>query len=70
MLSFTNAIKAEIVRLATVFADQQKSDFIGSVSHELRYGIEDCEASNMLKGLTNTIPFTLQIATSWDSCVN
>ncbi|KXL42328.1 MAG: hypothetical protein FE78DRAFT_497147 [Acidomyces sp. 'richmondensis'] len=36
MLSFCNAIRAEIVELAAVFADKQKSDFIGSVSHELR----------------------------------
>lgn len=36
VLAFCNSIKAEIVRLATVFADRQKNDFIGSVSHELR----------------------------------
>lgn len=35
-LSFSNAIKAEVTRRATAYADKQKSDFIGSVSHELR----------------------------------
>jgi signal transduction histidine kinase len=35
-LAFCNAIRAEVVRMATMFADQQKGDFIGSVSHELR----------------------------------
>lgn len=35
VLSFCQCLKAETNRLATVLADQQKGDFIGSVSHEV-----------------------------------
>lgn len=35
MLSFTNAVKAEIVRIATAFTDQQKSLLLNSMSHGL-----------------------------------
>lgn len=46
-LSFCNLIRSEIARLGRVFADQEKNDFIGSVSHELRsplhgtYAVQD-----------------------------
>ncbi|KJX98925.1 hypothetical protein TI39_contig382g00015 [Zymoseptoria brevis] len=45
MLSYCSVVKSEIVRLATAVADEQKGDFIGSVSHELRsplHGILAC----------------------------
>ncbi|KAK5128756.1 hypothetical protein LTR85_000089 [Meristemomyces frigidus] len=44
-LSFCNAIRAEIVKLTTIYADQQKGDFIGSVSHELRSPLHGILAS-------------------------
>jgi hypothetical protein len=63
-LSFCNAIRAEIVKLATLFADQQKTEFIGSVSHELRsplHGIlaaieflQDTECSAFQKSCVDT----------------
>ena len=36
LLAFGNSIMAEVSRLATMAADKQKGDFIGSISHELR----------------------------------
>ncbi|KAL1641764.1 hypothetical protein SLS58_005803 [Diplodia intermedia] len=54
----------EVARLATLVSDQQKSDFIGSISHELRsplHGIlasceflEDTECSSYQKSLVST----------------
>ena len=34
--AFCNSVLAEVSRLATLEADRQKSDFISSISHELR----------------------------------
>lgn len=34
--SFVNNVGAEISRMNTIAADRSKSDFIGSISHELR----------------------------------
>ena len=36
LAAFSNCIMAEISRIASVHANQQKSDFISSISHELR----------------------------------
>ncbi|KAF2143311.1 uncharacterized protein K452DRAFT_225560, partial [Aplosporella prunicola CBS 121167] len=63
-IAFCNCLMTEISRLAILAADQQKSDFIGSISHELRsplHGIlasceflEDTECSSYQKTLVST----------------
>lgn len=70
MLSFTNAIKAEIVRLATVFADQQKSDFIGSVSHELRSPLHGILASLEFLQDTDMDAFQNTCVNTLDACAH
>ena len=35
-LAFGNCLMAEVSRLASIVADRQKADFIGSISHEFR----------------------------------
>ncbi|PPJ57233.1 hypothetical protein CBER1_02846 [Cercospora berteroae] len=70
MLSFTNAIKAEIVRLATVFADQQKSDFIGSVSHELRSPLHGILASVEFLQDTELDQFQTSCINTMDACAH
>ncbi|EKG12536.1 hypothetical protein MPH_10336 [Macrophomina phaseolina MS6] len=63
-IAFCSCVMTEVARLATIAADQQKSDFIGSISHELRsplHGIlasceflEDTECSSYQKALVST----------------
>ncbi|KXT07107.1 hypothetical protein AC578_2442 [Pseudocercospora eumusae] len=70
LLSFCNAIRAEIVRLATVFADQQKSDFIGSVSHELRSPLHGILASLEFLQDTDCDPFQKSCLDTLDACAH
>ncbi|KAK0618709.1 Autoinducer 2 sensor kinase/phosphatase LuxQ [Lasiodiplodia hormozganensis] len=63
-IAFCSCVMTEVARLATMASDQQKSDFIGSISHELRsplHGIlasceflEDTECSSYQKSLVST----------------
>lgn len=63
-ISFTNSVDTELMRLANEKAAEQKSDFIGSVSHELRsplHGIlasceflQDTECTSFQRSLVNT----------------
>lgn len=63
-IAFCCCVMTEVARLATIAADQQKSDFIGSISHELRsplHGIlasceflEDTECTSYQKALVST----------------
>lgn len=62
--TFGNAIIAELTKLASLQANQQKSDFIASISHELRsplHGVlasceflEDTELSTFQQSMVNT----------------
>ena len=45
MTAFCNSVMAEVSRLATMAADKQKGDFIGSISHELRSPLHGILAS-------------------------
>lgn len=58
----------EISRLATLAADQQKSDFIGSVSHELRSPLHGILASCEFLGDTETSSFQKSLVDTADSC--
>ncbi|KAF2165157.1 hypothetical protein M409DRAFT_67433 [Zasmidium cellare ATCC 36951] len=68
ILAFCTAIKAEIVRLATVFADKQKSDFIGSVSHELRSPLHGILASIEFLQDTECDAFQRSCVDTMDAC--
>lgn len=67
-LAFCNSIKAEILRLATLFADKQKSDFIGSVSHELRSPLHGILASIEFLQDTECDTFQKSCIDTMDAC--
>ena len=64
-MAFGNSVMAHVSRLASMAADRQKADFIGSISHELRsplHGIlasaeflADTEQDNFQSSLVDTI---------------
>jgi hypothetical protein len=67
-IAFCNCVMTEISRLATLAADQQKSDFIGSVSHELRSPLHGILASCEFLGDTETTSFQKSLVDTADSC--
>jgi signal transduction histidine kinase len=67
-IAFCNCVMTEISRLATLAADQQKSDFIGSVSHELRSPLHGILASCEFLGETDTTSFQKSLVDTADSC--
>jgi signal transduction histidine kinase/CheY-like chemotaxis protein len=67
-IAFCNCVMTEITRLATTAADQQKSDFIGSVSHELRSPLHGILASCEFLGDTETSSFQRSLIDTADSC--
>ncbi|KAK8244967.1 hypothetical protein HDK77DRAFT_239757 [Phyllosticta capitalensis] len=67
-IAFCNCVMTEIARLATVVADQQKSDFIGSISHELRSPLHGILASCELLDVTETSSYQTSLISTADSC--
>ncbi|KAF2431009.1 hypothetical protein EJ08DRAFT_568907, partial [Tothia fuscella] len=67
-IAFCNCVMTEISRLATLAADQQKSDFIGSISHELRSPLHGILASCEFLGDTETTSFQKSLVDTADSC--
>ncbi|QDS77761.1 hypothetical protein FKW77_005006 [Venturia effusa] len=67
-IAFCNCVMTEIARLATSAADQQKSDFIGSVSHELRSPLHGILASCEFLGDTDMSSFQKSLIDTADSC--
>ncbi|KAE9982784.1 hypothetical protein EG328_010648 [Venturia inaequalis] len=67
-IAFCNCVMTEITRLATTAADQQKSDFIGSVSHELRSPLHGILASCEFLNDTETSTFQKSLIDTADSC--
>ncbi|KAF2847597.1 hypothetical protein T440DRAFT_510054 [Plenodomus tracheiphilus IPT5] len=67
-ITFTNCIMTEIARLATLKADQQKSDFIGSISHELRSPLHGILASCEFLEETECSTFQRSLVDTADSC--
>lgn len=54
-ITFNNCVHTELMRLANLKANEQKSDFIGSISHELRSPLHGILAScEFLQGTTCT----------------
>lgn len=67
-VAFGNCIMTEITRLATITADQQKSDFIGSVSHELRSPLHGILASCEFLSETDCDSFQTSLVDTADAC--
>ena len=67
-VAFGNCIMAEISRIATMTADQQKSDFIGSVSHELRSPLHGILASCEFLSETKCDSFQKSLVDTADAC--
>jgi signal transduction histidine kinase/CheY-like chemotaxis protein len=67
-IAFSNCVMTEITRIATLAADQQKSDFIGSVSHELRSPLHGILASCEFLTDTDTSTFQQSLIDTADSC--
>ncbi|KAF2085486.1 hypothetical protein K490DRAFT_46464, partial [Saccharata proteae CBS 121410] len=68
-IAFCNCLMSEISRLATLAADQQKSDFIGSISHELRSPLHGILAScEFLQDDTETTSYQKSLVATADSC--
>ena len=67
-LAFSNCIMTEITRRTTIAADQQKGDFIGSISHELRSPLHGILASCEFLAETETNSFQQSLVDTADSC--
>jgi len=67
-VAFGNCLLTEIARLGTLAADQQKSDFIGSISHELRSPLHGILASCEFLDDTKLDSFQQSLITTADSC--
>lgn len=67
-IAFGNCVMTEITRQATMAADQQKGDFIGSISHELRSPLHGILASCEFLGETETTSFQQSLVDTADSC--
>ena len=67
-VAFGNSVMAEVSRLATIAADQQKGDFIGSISHELRSPLHGILASAEFLGETECDSFQMSLVNTIDSC--
>lgn len=68
LVAFGNSVMAEVSRLATIAADQQKGDFIGSISHELRSPLHGILASAEFLGETKCDSFQMSLINTIDSC--
>ncbi|TKA80887.1 hypothetical protein B0A49_00838 [Cryomyces minteri] len=68
LLAFCSCLMTEVGRLATLAADQQKSDFIGSISHELRSPLHGILASCEFLADTECTAFQKSLVDTADSC--
>ena len=68
LIAFGNSICAEISRLEMAAADQQKGDFIGSISHELRSPLHGVLASAEFLAETECDSFQMGLISTIDSC--
>jgi signal transduction histidine kinase/CheY-like chemotaxis protein len=66
--TFGNTVVAELTKLASIQNDQQKSDFIASISHELRSPLHGILASCEFLEETETTPFQKSLIGTADSC--
>ncbi|MCJ1420684.1 hypothetical protein MMC32_007043 [Xylographa parallela] len=66
--AFGNSVMAEVSRLTTIAADQQKGDFIGSISHELRSPLHGILASAEFLAETECDSFQMSLVHTIESC--
>jgi len=66
--AFGNSIIAEVTRVELVAMDRAKSDFISSMSHELRSPLHGILASAEILRETHPSPEQLQMIDMVDSC--
>ncbi|KAH7116209.1 hypothetical protein B0J11DRAFT_443684, partial [Dendryphion nanum] len=67
-ITFTNCVMVENSRLSIIIADQQKSDFIGSVSHEFRSPLHGILASCEFLADTDCTSFQRSLVDTADGC--
>lgn len=67
-IAFGNCVMAEISRLNTIVSDQSKSDFIGSISHELRSPLHGILGSAEFLDETNCDTFQKSLVDTIDAC--
>ncbi|KAG0648752.1 Autoinducer 2 sensor kinase phosphatase [Hyphodiscus hymeniophilus] len=68
VIAFCNSVMAECSRIDTEIADQKKSDFIGSISHELRSPLHGILASAEFLGEEVKTGFEKGLVETIDSC--
>ena len=68
LIAFGNSVMAEVSRLASISADRQKGDFIGSISHELRSPLHGILASAEFLGETDIDNFQHSLVSVVNSC--
>ncbi|KAG4034547.1 hypothetical protein MFRU_003g05060 [Monilinia fructicola] len=66
--AFGNSVMAECSRISTEVADQKKSDFIGSISHELRSPLHGVLASAEILGDLSLPNLAQELVETIDSC--
>jgi signal transduction histidine kinase/DNA-binding NarL/FixJ family response regulator len=67
-ITFTNCVDTELLRLANLKASDQKNDFIGSVSHELRSPLHGILASCEFLQDTDCTSFQQSMINTAESC--
>ncbi|KAF3389154.1 Histidine kinase 4 [Penicillium rolfsii] len=68
LLSFGSSIMAECSRIETVISDQQKDDFLGSISHELRSPLHGVLAATEMLKDTNLDQYQNSLLETVDAC--
>ncbi|OAP60405.1 hypothetical protein AYL99_05407 [Fonsecaea erecta] len=66
--SFCSTLMAECSRLDTMIADKQKSDFVGTISHEMRSPLHGLLASVEFLAETDLSGFQRSLISTIDSC--
>ena len=67
-MAFGNSVMAQVSRLASMIADRQKADFIGSISHELRSPLHGILASAEFLADTDKDSFQSSLVDTISSC--
>ncbi|RJE21353.1 hypothetical protein PHISCL_06310 [Aspergillus sclerotialis] len=68
VMGFGTSIMAECSRLDTLISDQQKGDFIGSISHELRSPLHGIMAAAEFLTSTNLTDFQSSLLETMNAC--
>ncbi|KZF23986.1 hypothetical protein L228DRAFT_266356 [Xylona heveae TC161] len=67
-VAFGNCVMSEVSRLESMAADQSKTNFIGSISHELRSPLHGILASNEFLEQTKCDPFQQSLVETISAC--